>query len=124
MAAQLQITVHDMPYSAVFETRVRGKLARLERIYPRITAFHVTLEAPHHRHRESGQFCVKLDIKMPGAEIVVTRDHDEDIYVALSDACKAARRQLIEHAERGQGGDNSHRPRSRSLVDAEAAGHE
>jgi ribosomal subunit interface protein len=113
-----------MPYSAVFETRVRGKLARLERINPRITAFHVTLESSHHHHRKSGQFCVKLDIKMPGAEIVVTRDHDEDIYIALRDACKAARRQLVEHAERGQRGDKSLRPRSRSVTDTEAAGHE
>lgn len=121
MAAQLQITVRDMPHSAVLESRIRQKLRGLERSYPRITAFHVTLEAPHHHHRKGVQFCVKLDIRLPGAEIVVTRDHDQDIYVALRDACQVARRQLIEHAERGQGAAKSHRPRGRRAAVEEAA---
>jgi ribosomal subunit interface protein len=124
MAAQLQITVRDMPHSAVLESRIRRKLAGLERLHPRITAFHVTLEAPHHRHRKGSQFCVKLDIKLPGGEIVVTRDHDEDIYVALRDACQVARRQLIEHAERGQGTYKNLRSRGRGAAVEEAAADE
>ena len=100
MAAQLQITVRDMPHSEALESKVRRKLVALEKICPRITAFHVTFEAPHHHHRKGGQFCAKLDIKLPGAEIVVTRDHDQDIYIALRDACQSARRQLVEHVER------------------------
>lgn len=112
MTAQLQITVRDMPHSAALESRIRQKLSGLERSYPRITAFHVTLEAPPHHHRKGSQFCVKLDIKLPGAEIVITRDHDQDIYIALRDACQVARRQLTEHAERGQGSDKFRRPRA------------
>jgi len=110
MVAQLQITVRDMLHSAVLESRIRQKLAALERIHPRITAFHVTLEAPPNRHRKGGHFRVMLDIKVPGAEIVVTRDHNEDIYVALRDACQAARRQLVENSERVQGADKARRP--------------
>ena len=121
MAAQLQITVRDMPHSEALESRIRRKLAGLERLHPRITGFHVTLEAPHHHQRKGSQFCVKLGIKLPGAEIVVTRDHDEDIYVALRDACQVARRQLIEHGERGQATDKSVRPRTRGAAIEEAA---
>ena len=124
MAAQLQITVRDMPHSAVLESRIRQKAAGLERVHPRITAFHVTLEAPHHHHRKGSHFCVKLDVKLPGAEIVVTRDHDQDIYVALRDACQAARRQLIEHAKRGQGADKALRLRRQRAAAAEATGNE
>ena len=124
MAAQLQITVRDMPHSAVLDARIRHKLAALEKVQPRITAFHVTLEAPHNHHRKGGQFYVKLDIKLPGAEIVVTRDHDKDIYVALRDACLTARRQLIEHLERVQGADKARRPRGRGAESAEMAGND
>ena len=124
MAAQLQITVRDMPHSAALEAAIRRKLGGLERVYPRILSFRVTLEAPHHHHRSGSQFCVKLDIRLPGAEIVVNRDHDQDIYVALSDVCQAARRQLIEHAERGQGGDKVHRPRRQRAATAETGGNE
>ncbi len=124
MAAQLQITVRDMPHSEVLDSRIRQKLAGLERVHPRITAFHVTLDAPHHHHRKGGQFCVKLDIKLPGAEIVVTRDHDEDIYVALRDACQAARRQLTGHAERGQGAGKVLRSSRQRVASAETPGNE
>ena len=124
MAAQLQITVRDMPHSEVLDSRIRQKLAGLERVHPRITAFHVTLEAPHHHHRKGGQFCVKLDIKLPGGEIVVTRDHDEDIYVALRDACQAARRQLTGHAERGQGAGKVLRSARQRVASAETPGNE
>lgn len=116
MVAQLQITVRDMPQSEVLESRIRQKVAGLERVHPRITSFHVTLEAPHNHHRKGGQFYVKLDIKLPGAEIVVTRDHDEDIYVALRDACQVARRQLTGQAERGQGGSKTLRSRARRVA--------
>ena len=124
MAAQFQITVRDMPHSSVLESRIRQKLAGLERVHPRITAFHVTLEAPNNHHRKGGQFHVKLDIKGPGAEVVVTRDHDEDVYVALRDACQTARRQLIEQAERGQGGRKTFRSRAQRVAAAETPGDE
>jgi ribosome-associated translation inhibitor RaiA len=45
---------------------------------------------------------VRIDLKVPGKEIVVNRDHDEDIYVALRDAFDVARRQLEDHARRQQ----------------------
>ena len=106
MAAQLQITVRDMAASPAFEARVRRKLAGLERIYPRITSFRVTIGVERH-HLQGNKFCLKLDVRLPGMEIVVTRDHHEDIHAALREACQAARGQLIEHAERGQGADRA-----------------
>jgi len=115
MAAQLQITVRDMPHSEALEARVRRQMAGLERIYPRITSVHITMEAPHHHMRSGNQFSVKLDIRVPGGEIVVNRDHAEDAYVALRDAFQAARRQLIEHAERGQTADKTRRSRRRLI---------
>jgi hypothetical protein len=41
---------------------------------------------------------------VPGSEIVVNRDQDEDLYVALRDAFDAARRQLEDYG-RTQRGD-------------------
>ena len=124
MIAQLQITVREMAHSPVLESRIRHKLSGLERIHPRITSFHVTLEAPHNHHRKGGQFYVKLDIKLPSAEVVVTRDHDEDIYVALRDACQAARRQLVAHSERARGGDKARHPERQFATVADAPGSE
>jgi len=111
MAALLQVTVREMPHSDAVEAAIRRKAASLDRVYARITAVRVTVEAPHHHHHQGNLYTVKLDITLPGGEIVVNRDHAEDVYVALRDAFQAARRQLIEHAERTQGANRPRRPR-------------
>jgi ribosomal subunit interface protein len=116
MAAQLQITVREMSHSEALETAIRRKVAGLERVHPRITAVRATVEAPHHHHHQGNQFTVRLDITVPGSEILVNRDHAEDVYVALRDAFMAARRQLIEHARRGQRTDKTHRLRRRAAA--------
>lgn len=43
---------------------------------------------------------MRIDIGVPGSEIVVNRDRHEDIYVALRDAFDAARRQLDDYSRR------------------------
>jgi len=102
MPVLLQITLHEMPHSDAVEAAIRRKVAALERVYARITAVRATVDRPHHHHHQGNLFTVKLDITLPGGEIVVNRDHAEDVYVALRDAFQAARRQLIGKAERGQ----------------------
>jgi ribosomal subunit interface protein len=114
MPAQIQITVRDMPHSTALETEIRRKLVHLEKINPKITAFHVTLEAPAHHHRNGAHFSVRLDVRMPGAEIVVTRDQ-EDIYIALRETCHAARRQLTEFMRRRQDPERKERSRRRDI---------
>lgn len=124
MAAQLQITVREMKHSEALETRIRQKVAVLERVHPRMTACRVTVEAPHNHQRHGNQYNVKLDITVPGEEIVVNRDHAKDIYVALRDAFQAARRQLIEHADRGQSADKTRRSRRRLIPAGEGVSDE
>ena len=102
MPVLLQITLHEMPQSDAVEAAIRRKVAALERVHARITAVRATVDRPHHHHHHGNLFTVKLDITLPGGEIVVNRDHAEDVYVALRDAFQAARRQLIGQAERGQ----------------------
>jgi len=111
MPVLLQVTLRDIPHSDAVEAAIRRKVAGLERVYARITAVRATVEAPHHHHHQGNLFTVKLDVTLPGGEIVVNRDHAEDVYVALRDAFQAARRQLIEQAERGQGANRPSRPR-------------
>ncbi|MCZ7653225.1 MAG: HPF/RaiA family ribosome-associated protein [Rhodocyclaceae bacterium] len=68
---------------------------------------HVTVELPHKHHHQGKQHNVRIDIKVPGSEIVVNRDKHEDIYVALRDAFDAAKRQVEEYGRR-QRGDAKH----------------
>ncbi|MCL4799134.1 MAG: HPF/RaiA family ribosome-associated protein [Burkholderiales bacterium] len=108
MQTELQITVRDMEHSAALDERIRDKVKKLEQVYPRIQSCRVVLEAPH-RHKQQGkQFTVRVDLTVPGREIVVNHDHHEDMYVALRDAFNAARRQLEAYGSIQRGDVKSH----------------
>jgi cold shock CspA family protein len=50
---------------------------------------------------------VRIDLEVPGGDIAITREHDEDLAIALRDAFDAARTKLEDYA-RGQHGDARH----------------
>jgi ribosome-associated translation inhibitor RaiA len=94
VADLVQITLRGISHSAALEARIRAKVRRLTQLFPSLIGCRVIAEVPHQRHSHGNQFIVRLDITMPGSEIVVNRDHHEDVYVALREAFRAARRQL------------------------------
>jgi len=94
IADSVQITLRGISHSDALETRIREKVRKLTEIFPSLKGCRVVAEMPHQRHGHGNQFVVRLDISMPGSEIVVNRDHHEDVYVALREAFRAARRQL------------------------------
>jgi ribosomal subunit interface protein len=110
MQLPVQITYRGMPSSAAIEDAVRDRVAKLEQFHARIMSCRVVLEQPA-RHKQQGkQFVVHVDVKVPGGEIAVNRDHHEDIYVALRDAFDAARRKLEDFAREQRGDVKHHEP--------------
>ena len=97
METPIQITFHKVPHSDAVEAHIREKATKLEEFHPRITSCRVTVEEQRKHHHQGHHFSVKIDVRVPGKkEIVVNRQHDEDIYVALRDALAAARLPFIE----------------------------
>lgn len=99
MQIPLQITLRHMETSEALEARIREKVAKLEQLCDQIISCRVLVEAAHHHHHKGYTYQVRLDIGVPGKEIVVSRDHaknhaHEDVYVALRDAFESAKRQL------------------------------
>jgi ribosome-associated translation inhibitor RaiA len=94
MQLPLQITYRDLPHSEALDTRIREKAAKLEEFHHHIISCRVTVEEQQRHSLRGNQFCVRLDIKVPQHEIAITRDHHEDVYVALRDAFAAAYRKL------------------------------
>jgi len=96
MQLPLQITLRNIAPSDALDAAIREKTAKLEQFHSKIVSCRVVVEqADRHKH-QGRQFVVHIDVKVPGREIAVNRDHDEDVYVALRDAFNTARRQLEE----------------------------
>ena len=104
MQLPIEITFRGMSPSQSVEEAIQRWFARLEQSYDRIERCSVVIEMPHHHHLRGNVFHVRIAISVPGLEIAVSHDpaHDlghEDVYVAISNAFRAARRQLQQHAE-------------------------
>ncbi|MDP1683429.1 MAG: HPF/RaiA family ribosome-associated protein, partial [Burkholderiales bacterium] len=98
MKLPLQITVRDIPQSDALEAAIREKAEKLDLFYPHIMACRVVVEMPAKHKHKGKEFTVRIDLTVPGSEIVINRDHHEDVYVALRDAFDVAKRQLEDYA--------------------------
>lgn len=100
MKTPLQITYRDIERSDALEAHIREKADKLETFFEPIMSCRVVVEMPHQHKHQGKSFNVRIDIGVPGSEIVVNRDRHEDVYVALRDAFDAAKRQLEDYGRR------------------------
>lgn len=113
MHLPVQINFHNIPQSEALEARIREKVQKLSRITDSITACRVTVDAPHKHHHKGSTYQVKIDLTLPGNEIVVSRDPGlnhahENAYVAVRDAFNALSRQLANYVRQRQGKSRQH----------------
>ncbi len=97
MDIPLQISLHGIGHSDALYNSIRERAGKLERFHEHIVSCRVVLELGARHARQGKQVNVRIDLKVPGGELAVTREHDEDVQVALREAFDAARRQLEDH---------------------------
>lgn len=131
MLIPLQITYRGMEQSEALSAIIHTKVRKLERFFKHISGCRVLVEQPHHHRRSGEHFHVRIDLTVPGDELVVEREpalrsRHEDAYVAVTDAFSAARRELQDYARRRGGFTKRHEPtpngRVRKLFSAEGFG--
>jgi ribosomal subunit interface protein len=113
MQLPLQITYKGIDPSDAIEARIRQHAAQLERFHDRITRCHVVVERSQHRRHKGDLYRLRIDLTVPGREIVVSHDPGldhahEDMGVAIGEAFKAAVRQIEDQARRQRGDVKSH----------------
>jgi len=108
---RIDITFHNLDSSPAIQEEIRTHIAKLERMYDRITTCRVSVEADHNQHRTGKVYDVHVDLVVPGQELVVSREPHKakqkyaspDIHTSIRDAFRAAERQLIEYKEQLRG---------------------
>ncbi len=109
----LTITWREVEPSAAIEAAIREHVTKLEAFHAHIVGCRVVVEPPQGHHHKGNLYRIHIDIRVPGREIVVTRDptaHQahQDFYVAMRDAFDAARRQLQDYARQRRGDVKHH----------------
>jgi cold shock CspA family protein/ribosome-associated translation inhibitor RaiA len=102
MQIPLQISFRHMDRSAEIESSIRDKAADLDKFASDIMSCRIVAEPVGKHHEHGNLYQVRIDITVPGEEIVVTREPAEhaehkDINVAIRDAFDAARRKLEDY---------------------------
>jgi ribosomal subunit interface protein len=105
MQLPLQITFRDIAHSDPVEQYVRQKAAKLDALDPRVMSCRVAIEMPHRHARHGEHFRVRVDITVPGGEIVVghapgDKKAYEDLYAAIDAAFDEAGRRLQDFVRR------------------------
>lgn len=125
MILPLQISFRKIKPSEAVEARVREEVAKLETFYQRIMHCRVVIELPHKHRRKGDLYHVRIDLTVPGEEIVVKHEPSleatmrridvekrsksgeahaahKDLFVEIRDAFKEARRQLQDYTRRAR----------------------
>ena len=121
MQLPLQITFRKMDTSPSVEAHIRERAEALEKYFDRIMGCRVVVEQSARRQRKGKLYHIRVDVTVPGREIVVKRDPPEhhaheDILVAVRDAFDSVRRQLEDHARKGRGETKAHEAPSHGRI--------
>jgi cold shock CspA family protein/ribosome-associated translation inhibitor RaiA len=97
-----------MEHSEAIETLIRERAAKLDTFADHIMSCRVVVEPAGKHHEHGNLYEVRIDLTVPGEELVVTREpsahtKSKDIHVALRDAFDSARRQLEDYVRRRRG---------------------
>jgi cold shock CspA family protein/ribosome-associated translation inhibitor RaiA len=115
MQIQPQVTFRGLPVSDEIEKACWAEAEKLERYYDRITSCRIVVAEPHRRHKKGNLYAIRIDLTVPGGELVVNREPpehraDEDVKLALREAFDTARRRLQDFARRQSGSVKEHEP--------------
>ncbi len=100
MQYPVQLTLRGIARCDSLERYIGDEVSRLDRLCDGLLGCHVVAETLARRHPQPVQYSVRLNIALPGTEVVVSREHGEDIYAALREAFAAAGAQLNGHLRR------------------------
>ncbi|MFQ5585971.1 MAG: HPF/RaiA family ribosome-associated protein [Thermodesulfobacteriota bacterium] len=108
MQNPLQISTRNISLSEAAENTIREKAEKLDQFYSRIMSCRVMVETQHKKQHKGIMYHVRIDITVPGHEIVVKRPSHEDLYVAIRDSFDTAKRQIESFARKQRGEVKNH----------------
>ena len=94
MRDPVEITLRGIPHSGALERYIGEEARKLDRICDRVLTCRVVAQTLRRPQQQGVHVAVGLAITLPGTEVVVNREHSEDVYIALRDAFEAAGTQL------------------------------
>lgn len=112
VSTPVEIVFRDMVPLPSLEGDIHRRADKLRQFAPDLMNCRVVVEAQANRHRTGHVYTVRIDVHLPGEEIVAGDHHaDEEIALAVRGAFDAIGRRLEDHERRLRGQVKQHKPR-------------
>jgi ribosomal subunit interface protein len=99
MEVGLLITARDIELTDAIKAEITEKAEKLNKYYERIMRCSVVIESPKRHQHEGKLYSINIYLTVPGGgELVVKRESNKDLYIAIRDSFQAARRKLEDFA--------------------------
>ncbi|HEY9384904.1 MAG TPA: HPF/RaiA family ribosome-associated protein [Gemmatimonadales bacterium] len=101
MQIPLRIVAHGLELGPTEQESIRAHAEKLETFFGRALTCRVTVSAPN-RWPQAGPilYQVRIDLTVPGEELVIERQPNENLLDAIQDAFRVAGRRLQDYAGR------------------------
>ncbi len=116
MEIPLQITARDIDLTDAIRAEIIEKAEKLDKFYDRIIRCKVVIESPRRHQREGKLYSVHIYMTVPGSELIVKRELDKDLYVAIRDAFRDVRRKLEDFASEQRSDVKYHQETPRAVI--------
>jgi ribosomal subunit interface protein len=103
MKGPLEISSRNVDLPEEMVDLIHEKAGKLDNFHDGIISCRVMVEVPHRSQRKGVSYNVRVDISVPGSDVIVKREPGDDLYVSICNAFDVAERQLKEHIERQRG---------------------
>ncbi len=103
MKIPLEISCRNLELADETRDLIREKAEKLDNLYDDIIRCRVKVDVPHRSQRSGIHYDVRIDITVPGGEVVVKREPGEDLHVAILNSFDVAQRRLKDYAGRQRG---------------------
>ena len=112
----LQITSRNLELTGEIESFILKKSEKLDKFHRDMMSCRVLLQVPH-RNRNSGLvYNARIDLALPGKDIVIRREAHEDLHRAINLAFDAALKRVQAYARRKRGEVKRHEETPRGRV--------
>lgn len=109
MQIPLEVSFRNVTKTRHLEDLIQEKVSALEKFCDKITRCSIAIEKPNATVKNGNPFRVRIDITIPGHEVVVSKeqgnnDKDDPIPAVIRDAFEAAKKQLtkVMHVQRSE----------------------
>ncbi len=108
MQQPLQITFRDVEHSEAVAERIRRKILKLDKFYPNLVSCHVVIEMIQHHHHKGNLHNVAIHAFVPGHDINVSKQPNENLYLAIQEAVDGLWEQLDTYRSLDMGDVKDH----------------